>query len=86
MSLTERQSRTRKTQPPPSQFCGSKVVDLEVLLASELLILHNLDPIVVGVQQESDVLHAAVSETLLPVALQVLEAGAGGIDVVDSDA
>ena len=55
-------------------------------LASEALVLHDLDPVAVGVEQEGDVLHAAVGEALLPAGVEVLEPLAGGVDVVDRDA
>lgn len=62
------------------------IVLSEVLLARKLLVLHDLDPVSIGVQQERDVPHPAVGEPLLPVRAQGLEARARGIEVVDGDA
>lgn len=59
---------------------------LESLLAGKPLVLHDLDPVSVGVQQERDVPHPAVGEPLLPVRAEGLEARARGVEVVDGDA
>ena len=58
---------------------------LEVGLAREALVLDNLDPVVVGVQDKGDILHAAVRQPLLPVDVERLEPGTSGVDVVDRD-
>ena len=39
----------------------------------------------IGVEDEGDVLHLAVGEALLEADAELLEAGAGGLDVVDGD-
>ena len=59
---------------------------LEVGLVGEPLILHNLDPVTVRVQDEGHVLHAAVCEALLPVDLHVFKALARRVEVVHRDA
>lgn len=59
---------------------------LEVGLATELLILNDLNPVAIRVQQERDVLHPPVGQPLLPAALQVLEALARRVEVIHRDA
>lgn len=58
----------------------------EVGLARDALVLHELDPVSIRVEDERHILHAAVRQPLLPVDVERLEAGAGGLDVVDRDA
>lgn len=50
------------------------------------LVLNNLNPVVVRVKQEGNVLHAPVSESLLPVALQVLKTLARRVKIVNTNA
>lgn len=58
---------------------------LKIVFSGKLLILDNLDPVAIRVQEESHVLHSAVRQSLLPVDVQVLKALAGSTDVVDGD-
>jgi hypothetical protein len=58
---------------------------LEVGLACEALVLDNLNPVSVGVQDEGDILHAAVRQPLLPIDVERLETAAGGLEVVNRD-
>ncbi len=46
----------------------------------------DLDPVSVGIEGESNMLHAAVGELLLEPVGRVLEAAARGLDAVDADA
>lgn len=55
---------------------------LEVGLPSKTLILDNLDPVPVRIQQERNVFHPAVRQPLLPGALQVLESLACRVEVI----
>jgi hypothetical protein len=59
---------------------------LEVGLACEALVLDNLNPVSVRVQDEGHVLHAAVRQPLLPIDVERLETAAGCLEVVDRDA
>ena len=49
------------------------------------LVLHYLDPISIGIQNKCDVVHAPVSQALLKVHLQRLEAVARSLKVVNRD-
>jgi hypothetical protein len=49
---------------------------------AELFVLDNLDPIVVRIKKESDILHAPIGETLLPVDAERLETRASSVEVV----
>jgi hypothetical protein len=49
------------------------------------IILNNLDPIVVWVQDERNKLHTAICEPLLPVDLEVLKSLTGSINIIDGD-
>jgi len=59
---------------------------LKVILSGEPLVLHNLDPVTVRIEQKRNVLHLAVGESLLPATVEFLEPLARRIDVVDRDA
>jgi hypothetical protein len=52
----------------------------------ELLILNNLNPISIRIQDKGDVLHAAIRKSLLPVYLLILKALAGSIKIINRDA
>jgi hypothetical protein len=67
---------------PPKCIPGA----LEVGLACEALVLDNLNPVSVRVQDEGHVLHAAVRQPLFPIDVERLETAARGIEVVDRDA
>lgn len=58
---------------------------LKVCLASKLLVLDNLNPVTIGVQQKRDVLHPSICQSLLPANLEILEPLAGGIQVINRD-
>lgn len=58
---------------------------LEVLLARELLVLNNLDPVAIRVQQEGNVLHASVCKSLLPANVHILESLASSFKVIHRD-
>jgi hypothetical protein len=67
----------------PPRRCISDA--LEVGLLREPLVLDDLNPVSIRVQDECNVLHAAVGQPLLPVDVERLETGAGGVEVVDRD-
>lgn len=52
----------------------------------QTLILNDLNPVVVWVEDKRDILHSPVREPLLPVHILVLEPLARRIEVVDADA
>lgn len=56
---------------------------LEVLLARKLLVLDNLNPVTIGVQQKGNVLHASVCESLLPADILILKSLASSFEIVD---
>lgn len=58
---------------------------LDFVGVAVLFVLHNLNPVVVWVKQKSDVLHASIGQTLLPIDAERLEARASRIQVVYSD-
>lgn len=58
----------------------------EVILARNTLVLHNLDPITIGVEEERNIVHLAVRQPLLPVTLEILESLACRIKVVHRNA
>jgi hypothetical protein len=58
---------------------------LEVLLARKLLVLNNLDPVAIRVQQEGNVLHASVCKSLLPANVHILESLASSFKVIHRD-
>ena len=58
---------------------------LDHIFTSVAIVLHNLDPVVVGVQQERHLLHAAICESLLPIAVQILKPLACGLEVIHRD-
>lgn len=60
--------------------------DLDNILVAVLVVLHNLNPVTVGVQQECNIAHAAIRQPLLPVALEVLESLASSVQVVNRNA
>src|SRR5699024_1198523 len=60
-------------------------IHLEVGLASKPLVLNDLDPVSIRIQQESHILHPPVGKPLLPAALQVLEALARRVKVIHRD-
>lgn len=68
----------------PKVFLGLSL-RLKVLFAAELLILNNLNPVSIWVQNKSNVLHTAICQSLLPVDIQSLEALTRGVDVVNRD-
>lgn len=51
-----------------------------------LLVLDNLNPVIVRVKKESDILHAPIGETLLPVDVERLESRASCVQVVYGNA
>jgi hypothetical protein len=59
---------------------------LEIRLASECLILDDLNPISIRIKKEGYILHTAVGEPLLPVAAEVLKSLAGSVQVIHSNA
>lgn len=59
---------------------------LEVVLATEPLVLDDFNPVSVRVQKERNILHPAVSQPLLPGHIQVLESLTGSLEVIDRDA
>jgi hypothetical protein len=50
------------------------------------VILDNLNPVTIGVQQESDVAHPAIREPLLPIALEVFESLASSVQIIHRNA
>lgn len=50
------------------------------------LLANNLNPISIGVQGKCNVLHASIGELLLELVPSILDALAGGLEVVDGDA
>jgi hypothetical protein len=56
--------------------------DLEVLLSRELLVLDNLDPVAIRVQQKGNILHASICKSLLPANVLILESLAGSFKVI----
>lgn len=60
--------------------------DLEVILAREALVLDNLDPITIRVQQESHILHTTVREPLLPIGIERLKSLARSFNIIDRNA
>lgn len=58
---------------------------LHVRGALDALVLDHLDPVSIRVQHKGDVVHAAVSQTLLEIDLERLEAVTCGLEVVDGD-
>ena len=79
-SISENSSHSR------ASYRSIPVVRLNSILVAVPVILDNLNPVSVGVQQESHVAHPAIREPLLPVALEVLEPLAGSVQVIDRDA
>lgn len=53
--------------------------------ALDALVLDHLNPISIGVQNESDILHHAIGETLLEVHIEGLEPVACRLEIVDGD-
>lgn len=60
-------------------------VFLPVSSALNPLILYHLNPISIGIQNKCDVVHPSISQTLLKVHLQRLEAVARSREVVNRD-
>lgn len=58
-------------------------VRLKVLLPRKSLVLHNLDPISVGIKQKGHILHPAVRKPLLPVNIQAFKSRARRIQAID---
>jgi hypothetical protein len=56
---------------------------LEVLLARKPLVLDNLNPVTIGVQQKGNVLHAPVCESLLPADILILKSLASSFEIVN---
>lgn len=48
-------------------------------------VLHHLDPVVVRVEDEGDLLHPAIGKPFLPVDIQRLEAVTSRVEVVNRD-
>lgn len=59
---------------------------LNSIFVAVSVVLDNLNPVSIGVQQESDVVHAAVRQSLLPVALEILKSLASSVQVIHRDA
>jgi hypothetical protein len=53
--------------------------------ALDPLVLNHLNPVIVGIQDESDVVHATVSQTLLEGDINGVKPVAGRLEVVDRD-
>lgn len=64
---------------------GHRTDLVDTILVTVLSVLHNLNPIVVRVKQESNVLHSAISKALLPVAAKFLKAFASGGKLVNGN-
>lgn len=56
---------------------------LPVSSVLELLVLNNLNPIVIRIKHKCYILHASISQTLLPVNTLVLESLACGVEIVN---
>lgn len=56
-----------------------EIATLNSILVAVSVVLDNLNPVSIGVQQESNVVHAAVCQPLLPVALEVLKSLASSV-------
>lgn len=54
--------------------------------ALDTLILNHLDPVPIRIQQECHVVHPTVSQALLEINVQRLEAIASGLKIIDRDA
>lgn len=75
-------------RPIPQQTSRTRIKKaafLKVCLASKLLVLDNLNPVTIGVQQKRDVLHSSICQSLLPANLKILKPLAGGIQVINRD-
>lgn len=59
---------------------------LNSVLVAVSVVLDNLNPVSIGVQQESNVVHAAICQSLLPVALEILKSLASSIQVIYGNA
>ncbi len=51
-----------------------------------MLVLDNLNPIAIRVQNEGDVPHASICKPLLPVDIQRLETCASSVEIIDRNA
>ena len=58
---------------------------LPVGCALDLLVLHNLNPISIGIQDKCNVVHPPVGQALLEVDVECLEAVARGLEVIHRD-
>lgn len=58
---------------------------LPVSTALELFVLNDLNPVVVGIEHKSNILHASICQALLPVDTLVLESLASGIQIINGD-
>lgn len=58
---------------------------LQVASTLKCLVLDNLHPIVIRIQDECHVLHPSIRKALLPVNIQRLEPITGSIEIVDGD-
>lgn len=61
-------------------------LSLKISLASEALILDQLNPVVIGIKNKRNVLHAAIRQSLLPVDLETLQTLASSLDVINRHA
>lgn len=59
---------------------------LDFVGVTVLLVLDDLNPVVVRIENESHVLHSSIGETLLPVDIQRFESLAGGVQIVHRNA
>lgn len=53
--------------------------------ALQSLILNDLDPVTIWVKHKGDILHSAISQPLLPVNAEIIEASTSSVEVVDGD-
>lgn len=58
---------------------------VDTVLVTVFSVLHNFDPIVIRIEQESNILHSAISKTLLPVAAKLLKAFASSGKLVNGN-
>jgi hypothetical protein len=60
--------------------------DLNSILVAVPVVLHNLDPVIIGIQHECNGAHAAVRQSLLPIDLKILKSLASGVQVINRNA
>lgn len=64
----------------------SHTIDLvDTVLVTVSSVLHNLNPVIIRIEQESNVLHPAISKALLPVASKLLKSFASSGKLVNSN-